>query len=86
MQHPIRKFRPSSTVFNKTRYFVWKTENFDKLQLTLSLIFFAETFHMSPTYQCLQKDVWDFFILFTSGVICKKLKRLGFYTLIALLD
>ena len=36
---------------------------------------------MFPTYQCLQKGVRDFFILFRFGVICKKLKRPGFYTL-----
>ena len=31
--------------------------------------FFAETLHMFPTYQCLQKGVWDFFDLFRSWVI-----------------
>ena len=28
--------------------------------------FFAETSHTFTTYQCLEKDVWDFFSLFRS--------------------
>ena len=58
MQNPIQKFRQSSI---EARYFVWKFENFDELQLPYSSIFFAETLHTFPTYQCLQKSVWDFF-------------------------
>ena len=37
---------------------------------------FAQSLHTFPTYQCLQKSVWDFFILFTSWVICKNQKDL----------
>ena len=44
--------------------------------------FFAETSHTSPTCQCLQNDVQDFFILLLFWVICKKLKRLGFYAIV----
>ena len=47
--------------FWETRYFAWKFENFDELQLSYSSIFFAETLHTFSTYQCLQKGVWDFF-------------------------
>ena len=47
--------------FRETRLFFWKTKNFGKLQLPQSLIFFAEILHMFPIYQCLQKDVQDFF-------------------------
>ena len=31
--------------FQETRFFVWKIENFNELQLPLSLIFFAEILH-----------------------------------------
>ena len=46
--------------FRETRYFVWKFENFEKLQLSYSSIFFAETSHTFPTYQCLQRGVGFF--------------------------
>ena len=49
--------------------------------LPYSSTFFAETLHMFPTYQCLQKGVWDFFILFRSWVI-KNVKRPAFYALV----
>ena len=39
----------------------WKFESFDELQLSYSLIFFAETSHTFSTYHCLKKGVWDFF-------------------------
>ena len=45
----------------ETRYFVWKFENFDEIQLPCSSIFFAEYLHTCPTYQCLQKGGLDFF-------------------------
>ena len=55
MQNPIQKFRQTKLYcFRETRYF-------DELQLPYSPIFLAETWHTSPTYQCLQKGVWDFF-------------------------
>ena len=44
--------------FQETRLFVWKIENFDKLQLPQSLVFFAEIL----------------FILFRSWVINKNVK------------
>ena len=47
--------------FQETRYFVWKIETFDELQLPQNWIFFAEILHMFPTNQCLQKSVPDFF-------------------------
>ena len=58
MQNPVQKFRQSFTVFEKPGIL---SENFDELQLPYSSIFFAETLHTFPTYQCLQKRVWDFF-------------------------
>ena len=42
--------------------FPWKIENFDELQLPLSLISFAEIMHTFPSYECLQKGVRDFLI------------------------
>ena len=35
--------------FQETRLSVWKIENFDELQLSWSLIFFAEILHMFST-------------------------------------
>ena len=71
MQNAIQKFRQSSFVFEKPGILSWKFENFDELQLSYSSIFCAETSHTFCTCQCLQKGVWDFFILFRSWVICK---------------
>ena len=48
-------------LFSRNQVLCLKIENFDKLQLPCSLIFFAETSHMFPTYQCLQKGVQGFF-------------------------
>ena len=63
MQNTLQKFRQSSIVFEKPGIL---SENFDELQLSYSLIFFAETSHTFSVYQCLQKSVWDFFISFRS--------------------
>ena len=51
MQIPIKKFRQSSTVFEKP----------GNLSENYSSIFFAETSQTFPTYQRLQKAVWNFF-------------------------
>ena len=61
MQNPILKFRQSSINFRKTRYFVWKFENFNELQLPWSSVFFAESSQTFPTYEYLQKKFRDFF-------------------------
>ena len=58
MQNPIQKFRQSFIIFEKPSIL---SENCDKLQLPYSSIFFAETWHTFPTYQCLQKGVRGFF-------------------------
>ena len=55
MQNPIQKIRQSSIVFEKPGI------SYDQFQLPYSSIFFAETSHMFPTYQCLQKGQEDFF-------------------------
>ena len=46
-------------LFQETRSFIQKIENFDELLLS----FFAEILHTFPPYQCLQKGVWDLFYL-----------------------
>ena len=55
MQNPIQKFRQNSIVIEKR-----KIENFGEVQLPLSLIIFVAILHTFPTYQSLQKSVWDF--------------------------
>ena len=60
MQNPIQKFRQSSIVFEKRDFLSEKlktlrSSNYPAVQ------YFAETSHTFPTYQCLQKVVWDFF-------------------------
>ena len=66
-------------LFQETKLFVWKIENFDELQLPQSLIFFAEILHMFPNWQCLQNGVRDFFVvvvcLFRFWVINKNVKN-----------
>ena len=63
MQNTVQKFRQNSIVFEKPGIL---SENFDEPQLSYSSIFFAETSNRFYTHQCLQKVVWDFFILFRS--------------------
>ena len=71
MQNVMRKFRQNSIVFEKPGI-LSENLNFDKLQLSCSLIFFAEISHTFSTYHCLKKGGWDFFLsLFGFWVICK---------------
>ena len=63
-------------LFWETRYFDWKFENFDELELSYSSIFFAETSHTFSNYKCLQKGVWDFFILLDLELFAKIKKDL----------
>ena len=82
MQNRKQKFRQSSIAFEKPGTLSENVKTFDELQLPYSSIFFGETLHTFPTYQCLQKGVWDFFfILFRSWVVDKNVKRPGFYAL-----
>ena len=61
--------------FRETKYFFWEFENFDELQLPYSSIFFAETSHTFPTYQCLQKGVRDFFLFCLDLQLFAKVKK-----------
>ena len=82
MQNTIQKVRQSSIVFEKPGiYFVWKFENFDKLQLPYHSIFFAETLHMLPITN-VYKRVFGIFLFCLDLVSFAKLKRPGFYTLV----
>ena len=58
-----------------SRYFVWRFENFDKLQLSYSSIFFAETSHTFSTYNCLNNGVWDFFLLYLDFELFAKTEK-----------
>ena len=60
MQKSIQKFRQRSIVFVKPGILSENLET-DEHQLPYSSIFFAETLHSFPTYQCPQKGVRDFF-------------------------
>ena len=82
MQNTVQKFRQSSIVFEKPGILSENLET-DELQLPYRSIFFVETSHTVSTYQCLQKGVWEFFLIsFRSQIICRNLKRPGFYTLV----
>ena len=67
MQNPTQSHGRSSIVY-------------DELKLPYSSIVFAETSHTFPTYQCLQKDVWEFFYFVQILSYLEKLERPGFYT------
>ena len=60
MLNPEQKFRKSYIVLEKPDILSENLRNFDELQLPYGSIFFAETSHTFPTYQCLLKGVWNF--------------------------
>ena len=63
MRHPIQKFRQSSIVFEKAGINIL-SENVKTLassKYTTVQYFLLKLSHTFPTYQCLQKRVWDFF-------------------------
>ena len=49
--------------------------SFELMARCFSTIFFAETSDTFPTYQCLQKGVWDFFILSIDLELFAKIKK-----------
>ena len=61
MQNPIQKFRQSSIVFQKPGILPEKLKILASSNYHQTLIIFVEILHTFPTYQCLQKDVWDFY-------------------------
>ena len=62
MQNPIPKFRQNSTITVTSGYFPEKSKTLTSSNY--QSIFFADILHTSPTSQCLQKGVWDFFKFF----------------------
>ena len=60
MQNPMQKFRQSSIVVEKPGILSENLETLE-LQLPCNSIFFAETSHKFPTYQCLQTGRRNFF-------------------------
>ena len=62
MQNPIQKFRQSSIVFEKPGNLSEKLKTLASFNYRGVQYFFAETLHTFPTYQCLQKGIWDFLI------------------------
>ena len=86
MQNTIHKYRQSSIVFEKPDILSENLETLTSSNYPTVKYFFAETSHTFCTYQCLQKGVWDFVILFTSWVIWKFKKDLvsthSFFTLL----
>ena len=81
-QNPIQKFSQSSNFFEKPGILSYNLKTFTSSNYSVVQYFFAGTSHTFPTYQCLQKGVLDFFILFGCWVIFKNKKRPGFYTLV----
>ena len=61
MQNPIQKFRQNSIVLEKPGILSENLKNLTSSNYPTVQYFFAETLHTFPTYQCLQKGVWDFF-------------------------
>ena len=59
MENPIKNL-DKVLLFSRNQVFCLKNY-FDELQLPQSSIFFAETWHTFPSYQCLQKGAQDFF-------------------------
>ena len=57
MKHQIQKFRQSSIVFEKPGILPKKL----KTMMSSNCQRVAEILHMFPTYQCLEKVVWEFF-------------------------
>ena len=56
MQNSIQKFRQSSIVFEKPGILSESLKTFTSFNYPA-----AETSHTFSTYQCLSKDMWDFF-------------------------
>ena len=61
MQNPILKFRQSSSIFEKPRYLSETLETLTSFNYRRVEYFFAEILLMFPSYECLQKCLWDFF-------------------------
>ena len=74
MQNSIQKFRQISTVFGKPGVLSKRLKTLTSSNYPTAQYLFAETLHTFSSYQCLEKDVWDFFyfIYFLSYLQIKK--------------
>ena len=61
MQNTIQKSRECSTVLKKPNILSEYLKTLTSFNYPTVPIFFAESSHTFSMYQCLQKDVWDFF-------------------------
>ena len=68
----MQKFKQNSIAFKKPGIL---SENLIQYFLSDSSIFFAATSHTFPTYQSLQKDVWDFFLFCLDLELFSKIKK-----------
>ena len=65
----------NALLFSRNQVFCLKFENFDELQLSYNLIFFAETSLTFSTYYCLQEGVLDFFKFYLDVELFAKIKN-----------
>ena len=72
MQHQKQKFRQSSIVFEKPGILPKKL----KTMMSSNCQRVAEILHMFPTYQCLEKVVWEFFCCLGLEVFANIRKKL----------
>ena len=75
MQNPIQKFRQSSIVFEKPGILSENLKTLTSSNYPAVQYFFAKTSHTFPTYQCLQKSVWDFFLFCLDLELFTKIKK-----------
>ena len=79
MQKFIQKFRQSSVVFEKPGILPEKLKTLTSSNYHSVLsICFAENSHTFPTYQCLQKGVRDFFLVYLDLELFSKIKKTWF--------
>ena len=60
-----------SALVSDSNAYIWISNCIQMFELYSNVRMFAETSHTFPTYQCLQKGLWDVFVLFRSWVISK---------------
>ena len=72
-------FDNTNQLMRETRFFVWKIENFDELQLQYFLLKLCKRFRLTNVYKWM---FGIFLILYRSWVIWKNKRRPGLYTLV----
>ena len=81
---PYKNLDKALFFFRETRYFVWKIEKFNDLQISLNELFFAENFWTFPTYLSLQKAFYTLtetrFFTFVS--IIEELNKVNFFDIV----